>query len=103
MLTKAEKAELRKKFEFIPFGIRRYFGKAVATTPPPNGFLIDLLVPPERAEDMLLHLDEAFLRWVVKYGHRRAHRMYRLQSIGAVAGFWIEWVRQRLDLFKWFA
>jgi hypothetical protein len=72
-------------------------------TAAPRGFVIDLLIPPQRAEDMLLHLDKAFPRWVVKYGPRRAKQMYHLQSIGAVSGFWIEWLRQKADVFKWFA
>jgi hypothetical protein len=72
-------------------------------TPAPSGLLIDLLVPPERAEDMLLHLQKAFDRWSLKYGRRCARRMFAMHSIGAVVGFWIGWIRDRLDLFKWFA
>ncbi|KJC55483.1 hypothetical protein UB31_00445 [Bradyrhizobium sp. LTSP849] len=70
----------------------------------PKGLIIDLLVPPERADDMLANLQRAYdERWLPKYGARKARRIFLLQATGAVAGFWIDWVRQRLDLIKLFA
>ena len=70
----------------------------------PKGVLIDLLVPPTRAEDMLFALQKTFEdRWVPKYGRRFARKLFLVQSTGAVCGFWIDWVRQRLDILKLFA
>lgn len=70
----------------------------------PKGLIIDLLVPPERADDMLANLERAYdERWLPKYGARKARCIFLLQATGAVAGFWIDWVRQRLDLIKLFA
>jgi hypothetical protein len=71
---------------------------------PPKGFLIDWLVPADRAEDMLLVLQKAFEeRWVPKYGARRARRIFMTQSAGAVIGFWINWMMKHLCLLKFFA
>ncbi|WP_431014539.1 hypothetical protein [Bradyrhizobium pachyrhizi] len=70
----------------------------------PKGILIDCLVSPARAEDMLLSLQTAFeQRWVPKYGVRRARMLFFVQSAGAVAGFWIDWARRRLDFLRFFA
>jgi hypothetical protein len=70
----------------------------------PRGFLIDLLVPADRAEDMLLGLQKAFEeRWVPKYGLRRAQRMFLWHAVWSVVGFWINWIRRQLDLLKFFA
>jgi hypothetical protein len=76
----------------------------VSDARPPKGFLVDLLVPPDRAEDMLLALQGAFEdRWVPKYGARRARHIFMLQSIGSVIGFWINWVMKHIKVFKFFA
>jgi hypothetical protein len=72
-----------------------------ASTP---GLLIDLFVPAARAEDMLLEMGKAFeKRWLPKYGERRARQIYLLQSTGAVMGYWINWIKQHLDVFRFFA
>ncbi|HWX32257.1 MAG TPA: hypothetical protein VNZ53_33100 [Steroidobacteraceae bacterium] len=71
---------------------------------PPKGFLIDLLVPADRAEDMLSGLQTAYEeRWVPKYGARRARRIFMTQSIGSILGFWIDWMMKHLRLLKFFA
>jgi hypothetical protein len=71
---------------------------------PPAGLLIDMLVPAERAEDMLLALGNAFQkRWLPKYGPRGARLIFLLQSTGTVVGYWINWVRKYLNVFKLFA
>jgi hypothetical protein len=73
-------------------------------TEAPKGFLIDLLVPPDRADDMLLGLQTAFEeRWVPKYGARCARRMFMTHSIGSIIGFWINWMMKHLRLLKFFA
>jgi hypothetical protein len=71
----------------------------------PSGFLIDLLIPASRAEDMLLTLTDAFEdRWLPKYGYRRATFLFCVQSSGTVAGYWINWLKGHLDVFwKFFA
>jgi hypothetical protein len=82
-----------------------HHGKALdSDVEPPKGFLIDLLVPTDRAEDMLLGLEEAFEeRWLPKYGTRCARRMFMTHSIGSVIGFWINWLMKHLRLLKFFA
>jgi len=71
------------------------------TRAPTDGFVIDLLVPAERAEDMLLMLQRAFEeRWLPKYGFRRARYIFAVQSIGAVIGYWISWAKQYLSVLK---
>jgi hypothetical protein len=70
----------------------------------PKGFLVDLLVPADRAEDMLLVLQKAYEeRWVPKYGTRRARRILMMHSIGSVIGFWVNWMVKHLSLLKFFA
>jgi hypothetical protein len=67
----------------------------------PKGVLIDWLVPPDRAEDMLLGLQKAFEeRWVPKYGLRCAQRMFLWHAVGSVIGFWINWTMKRTKLLK---
>jgi hypothetical protein len=71
------------------------FTKPGSTYKPPKGLLIDLLVPPERAGDMVSNLLEAFnARWVVKYGHKRARFIFATQSVFCVLCFWGEWARK---------
>jgi predicted flap endonuclease-1-like 5' DNA nuclease len=71
---------------------------------PPKGMLVDILIPATRAEDMQLMLQRAFEeRWVPKYGARGARRLYMLQSLGAVVGYWINWTMQHLGILKLFA
>jgi hypothetical protein len=71
---------------------------------PPKGLLIDLLVPADRADDMLLALQKAFdERWVPKYGARHARCIFMTQSIGSIIGFWIDWMMKHLRLLKFFA
>jgi hypothetical protein len=70
----------------------------------PSEILIDFLIPADRAEDMLLEMEKAFeKRWLPKYGARRARQIYLLQSTGAVVGYWLNWIKQYLDVFKLFA
>jgi hypothetical protein len=69
----------------------------------PKGFLIDLLVPPDRAEDMLLGLEKGFERWVLKYGVRGARRRFLWHSVWSVIGFWINWMMKHLKLLKFLA
>jgi hypothetical protein len=108
-LIKAEEEKRRpsrstKRRVFIAFSGHGH-GKALdADVEPPKGLLIDLLVPPDQAEDRLLQLQKAFEeRWVPKYGTRRARRMFVTQSIGSVIGFWINWMMKHLSLLKFFA
>jgi hypothetical protein len=70
----------------------------------PKGFMIDLLIPASRADDMLLTLGAAFEeRWLPKYGARRARQIFLLQSLGAIVGYWINWIKRHLDVLKFFA
>jgi hypothetical protein len=74
------------------------------THTPPSGFLIDLLVPPKRAGDMLLALYTAFEdRWLPKYGASAARRLFLWHSLGSIAGFWLDWIGSKLNVFRFFA
>jgi hypothetical protein len=68
---------------------------------PPTGFLIDLLVPPTDAEHRVLAIQTAYVeRWIPRYGVRRAKWIFRVQVAGTIAGFWINWIKERLDFFS---
>ena len=68
----------------------------------PKGLPIDWLVPPDRAEDMLLELKKGFDRWVLKYGVRRARRMFLWHAAWSVIGFKFDWMMKHLSLLKFF-
>jgi hypothetical protein len=70
----------------------------------PKGLLLDMLIPSARSEDMLLTLSEAFeRRWLPKYGIRKARLIFFVQSTGAIIGYWIGWLKNNLNVFKFFA
>jgi hypothetical protein len=62
--------------------------------------LIDWLTPPEYADDRIHGLLTGYDRWVQKYGDRTARRMFLVQSIGAVFGFWVYWLGKHINLLK---
>jgi hypothetical protein len=67
---------------------------------PPKGQLIDWLTPPEYADDRIHGLLTGYDRWVQKYGDRTARRMFLVQSIGVVFGFWVDWLIKHINLIK---
>jgi hypothetical protein len=84
--------------------IRERGGPKTLDGEPQKSLLIDLLVPADRAEDMLGELQKAYKeRWVPKYGERRARRILMMHSIGSIIGFWINWMVKHLSLLKFFA
>jgi hypothetical protein len=99
----ALREEGRVRWSFQRKSILRFRKIEDANQKPPKGFLIDLLVPPDRADDMLLELQKGFERWVPKYGARCARRMFITHSIGSIIRFWIDGILKRLDLLKFFA
>jgi hypothetical protein len=66
----------------------------------PPGLLIDLLMPPDRAEDVLYNIQGRFGYWCEKHGRRRARLIFLSQSLIAVCCFWIDWTLQRLKLLR---
>jgi len=68
----------------------------------PKGFLIDLLLPPDRAEDALFNLFGRYNYWVAKHGVRKARVIFTVQSIIVVITYWSDWVLKRLKLFDLF-
>jgi hypothetical protein len=82
-------------------------GQAAATASctryfPPKGALIDWFTPPEDADDRIHALLTAYERWVQKYGVRTAGRIFLVQSIGVVFGFWVYWLCKHINLLKSF-
>jgi hypothetical protein len=69
---------------------------------PPKGALIDWLTPPEYADDRIHALLTGYDRWVQKYGIRTAGRIFFVQSIGVVFGFWVYWLGKHINLLKLF-
>lgn len=53
----------------------------------PNGFLIELFIPPDKSDDLVLALEDAFPRWVARYGSRKAKLIFHSQAIGIVLSF----------------
>jgi hypothetical protein len=70
--------------------------------PTPKGFLIDLLLPPDRADDVLFNLLGRYDYWVDKHGRTRADIIFFTQSIGCILSFWTDWVLKRLKLIDLF-
>jgi hypothetical protein len=66
----------------------------------PKGFLVDLLMPPDRADDALLNILGGYDRWVKKYGIRTARRMFMTHSAGTVLTFWTDWLLRRIKLLE---
>jgi hypothetical protein len=69
-------------------------------TPAPKGFLIDLLMPPDRAEDALFNILRRYDYWVEKHGAVRARCIFVTQSLGAVLSFWTDWLLKRAKLLR---
>jgi hypothetical protein len=66
----------------------------------PKGFLIDLLMPPERAEDALVNILRRYDVWVEKYGDRTARVVFTTQSFGVILSFYTEWLLRRIKLLE---
>jgi hypothetical protein len=71
-----------------------------ARTLTPRGFLIDLFLPPDRADDVLYNLLDRYPYWVEKHGLPKAHLIFLTQSLGAVLCFWLDWVLKRVRLLR---
>jgi len=67
----------------------------------PSGLLLDLLLPPDRAEDMTYNLLGRYPHWVDKHGARKANIIFAAQSLGAILCFWCDWVLKRANLLRW--
>jgi hypothetical protein len=66
----------------------------------PRGFLIDWLLPPDRADDVLYNLLGRYPYWVEKHGLLKARLIFLTQSLGTIVGFWLDWVLKRANLLK---
>jgi hypothetical protein len=64
----------------------------------PKGLLIDLLMPPDRAEEALFNILGRNDYWVAKHGVRKARLIFNTQSAGAVITFWADWLLRRVKL-----
>jgi len=64
----------------------------------PRGFLVDWLLPPDRAEEVLVNFLERYPYWVEKHGVRRARVIFVTQSLGSIASYWTDWLLRRLKL-----
>jgi hypothetical protein len=83
-------------------GIRQRGPRSRGLDEAPKGFLIDLLLPPGRAEDALVNILGRYDYWVAKHGIRKAHAIFMTQSIVVVVTYWIDLVLRRLKLFSLF-
>jgi hypothetical protein len=66
----------------------------------PKGFLVDLLMPPDRAEDALFNILDRYDYWVVRYGMPRARLIFFTQCAGAILTFWTDWLLRRVKLLE---
>jgi hypothetical protein len=66
----------------------------------PKGFLLDLLLPPDRAEEALFNILGRYDYWVQKYGALRARCIFTTQSLGVVLTFWADWLLNRVKLLR---
>ena len=66
----------------------------------PGGLLIDMLMPPDRAEDIVYNLLGRYYHWVEKHGPRLARTIFYMQSAGAIFSFWTDWTLKRVKLLK---
>jgi len=67
-------------------------------TAPPRGFWTDLLLPPERADDILYNLLGRCDYWVQKHGAVKARLIFATQSFGCILSFWTDWLLRRVRL-----
>jgi len=84
-------------FEEIPlFEVRSEI--TVEVVPAPSSFLAEMFVPPEKALDFVLNLEEVlWARWVEKYGRKRAAILWHSQIAQLVLRHWLGIA---LDLIK---
>jgi hypothetical protein len=68
----------------------------------PRGLLIDLCMPPDRADDVIYNLLGRYEHWVEKHGPRWARVIFFLQSAGSILTFWSDWMLKRVKLLKMF-
>ncbi len=68
----------------------------------PRGLLIDMCMPPDRAEDVLYNLLGRYDHWLQVHGRRWARIIFHLQSAGSILTFWSDWLLKRAKLLKMF-
>src|SRR5262249_46713454 len=66
----------------------------------PRGFLIDWLLPPDRADDVLNNLLGRYPYWIEKHGLLKARLIFLTQSVGTILCFWVDWVLKRANLIR---
>jgi len=66
----------------------------------PKGFLIDLLMPPNRAEEALVNILGRYDYWFEHHGPLKARWIFLAQSLGAVLSFWTDWLLKRANLLR---
>jgi curved DNA-binding protein CbpA len=67
---------------------------------PPRGFWVDLLLPPDRADDVLFNLLGRYDYWVQKHGFPKGRIIFAVQLFGCVLSFWTEWLLKLLALLR---
>jgi hypothetical protein len=82
------------------FGIKFSISLQMASVP--RGLIVDLLLPPDRAEDVLYNLLARYEYWLEKHGARWARIIFFTQSALAIGMFWTDWAMKRLKLLKMF-
>lgn len=94
---------VREVRSFIGHSLRSIFAAVVQRDAnAPRGLLIDLFMPPDRAEDVVYNLLARYEYWVEKHGVRLARLVFFTQSVGSVVTFWCDWLLKRLKLLKMF-
>jgi hypothetical protein len=68
----------------------------------PKGFVVDWLLPPDRAEEVLVNILGRYPYWEEKYGFRKARVIFVTQSLGSILSYWSDWLLRRLKLLTLF-
>jgi hypothetical protein len=66
----------------------------------PSGFLVEMLTPPDFAEEALANIGARYEYWVAKHGARGAALIFHRQCARAVLSCWADWLRKRLKLLE---
>jgi hypothetical protein len=97
-----ENERFKNDWKFKLRVIRQVLAPIFKKADAPRGLLIDMLMPPDRAEDVLYNLLGRYDHWVEVHGPRWARIIFYLQSAGSIITFWADWLLKRLKLLKMF-
>lgn len=111
-VEKATPSETIKRMIALNDSFRLDVEVVPVSPPPPSSFWLSFLIPHDRSDDLVLALEDAFPRWLERYGERKAKWIFCAQTFGVIASF--HWSKIRagviaiagkfgLDLIKgWF-